>query len=248
MSLVQKRAHFVFVERVYEGEFADIMRDVARIRIEGWKLLGAALLVCLLCSTGFADFYDFYIFSDNGRWGENGDKYGDPLLDLSVEVYDGAETAHFKFTNNSDPSLEVSITDIYFADGSLLGISSIENQDGYTLFDKPANPAELPDNTLLDPDFITTDYENQSFSADSNAPTFHNGVLTNEWVIINFALIEGGTIEQVISELNNGDLRIGLHIQGFTDGSSESAVNVPEPATIILLGLGGLAVLRKRRG
>ncbi|MHC4571235.1 MAG: PEP-CTERM sorting domain-containing protein [Planctomycetota bacterium] len=31
------------------------------------------------------------------------------------------------------------------------------------------------------------------------------------------------------------------------DGSSESAVNVPEPATICLLGLGALVLSRRRR-
>ena len=134
------------------------------------------------------------------------------------------------------------ICDIYFDDGTLFGISSITNQDGSTSFNKPANPAELPGNTLLDPDFITSS-PNQSFSADSDSPPYHNGVQSGEYVIITFQLQPGGTLEDVINELNNETIRIGIHVQGFTDGTSESAVNTPEPTTLLLFGLGGLALL-----
>ncbi|MFH1371643.1 MAG: PEP-CTERM sorting domain-containing protein, partial [Planctomycetota bacterium] len=62
-----------------------------------------------------------------------------------------------------------------------------------------------------------------------------------------FDLINGGTLEDVIDELNNGTLRVGIHIIGLPDGSSESAILVPEPATMCLLGLGALGLLKKRR-
>ena len=116
------------------------------------------------------------------------------------------------------------------------------------MFDKPANPGELPENTLLDPDFITTDYENQSFSADSNSPPPKYGVEPGEWVAIHFDLQPQGTLEDVIGELSDGTLRIGIHLQGFAGGSSESAVNIPEPATLALLGLGALGIFRIKRG
>ena len=51
-----------------------------------------------------------------------------------------------------------------------------------------------------------------------------------------------------MGELNSGMLRVGIHIQGFDDDSSESAVAVPEPTTLVLLGLGGLVLLKKHRG
>ena len=51
-----------------------------------------------------------------------------------------------------------------------------------------------------------------------------------------------------ISQLDSGALRIGIHVIAFSGGGSESFVNepIPEPATIVLLGLGGL--LLRRRG
>ena len=74
-----------------------------------------------------------------------------------------------------------------------------------------------------------------------------NGVDPGEWVQINFDLIGGSSIDDVLSELNDGTLRIRLHVISIEGGSSESAVNVPEPATILLLGLGTLLLRRKRK-
>jgi hypothetical protein len=63
-----------------------------------------------------------------------------------------------------------------------------------------------------------------------------------------FDLQGGGTFADILAELTNGDLRIGLHVQGFTGGGSESFVNnpIPEPTTALLFGL-GLAGLAARR-
>ena len=84
------------------------------------------------------------------------------------------------------------------------------------------------------------------FSIAADSPPAHNGINPGEWITMTFNLINGGTTADITYALNSGDMRIGAHIIAFPDGSSESAVNVPEPSTILLLGLGMVRLLRRR--
>ena len=149
----------------------------------------------------------------------------------------------FTFTNRGPyPS---SITGVYFDDGALLGISSIDNSCQGVLFSRDATPHNLPGGQNLLPPFETTD----GFSADSDPPTQPNGVNPNEWLGITFDLEPDNAYENVINNLNTTQLRIGIQVQGFACGGSESFVNVPEPATISILSVGFsiASLLRKRR-
>jgi hypothetical protein len=207
--------------------------------------IGAVCIIalCIPSKCLYAFPLSFDVFTDNGPWGVNGANYGDPGLDLYVEVTNGGEDVSFTLHNESDPSLgDVAITDVYFDDGTLRELTGVVNGPG-VYFDKLASPEELPGANLLIPPFVTSD----QFSADSDPPPPRYGVESGEWVTINFDLWPGGSLANVINELENGTLRIGIKVQAFPGGSSESAVNVPEPATICLLGLGALALLRKRR-
>lgn len=172
----------------------------------------------------------------------DGDYYDSPDLDMYVAVFGvGAEPqVHFGFHNNS--SIQSSIARIYFDDGSLLGIAYITEGPG-TYFGYPVSPGDLPGGDLLEPPFETS----REFCIGGDPPPSHNGIEPGEWVQISFDLVGGGTVAGVIDELNTGVLRIGVHIIALPDGSSESALAVPEPATLLLLGLGTLALLRKRR-
>jgi hypothetical protein len=139
----------------------------------------------------------------------------------------------FKF-RNIGPALS-SITDVYFDDGPLLGIDSITNGPG-TSFSNPATPANLPAGNNAIPPFVTTN----NFSADSNSGppgVMVNGVNPNEYVMIVFNLINGKMLNDVLADLTDGDLRTGIHVQGYASGGSESFVNgtpIPEPATMLL--------------
>lgn len=151
-----------------------------------------------------------------------------------------------------------SITDIYFDDGTLLDISSILNSTGVD-FTEGASPGNLPGGNGIS--FETT----AGFLADSAAPTQPNGVNPGEQVSILFDLLTGVTLEDTIAALAPAspglipDLRIGIHVQGFASGGSESFVNgpptepgpgVPVPAPLALLGFGGLLLgwtTRKQR-
>jgi hypothetical protein len=167
---------------------------------------------------------------------------------------------------NVGPNLS-SITQIYFDDGTLLGISSIINGTGVD-FENANGTGNLPGGNTID-----FDDTGNLFSAEPLPPTQPNGVNPGEQVSIIFDLINGQSFTNVIAALDLGlanpgvdvvgGLRVGFHVQGFGDGGSESFVNggcvencgpddpgsIPEPGTLALLGLGlmGLAA-RARKG
>jgi hypothetical protein len=168
---------------------------------------------------------------------------------LSVEVTDiGGGQVQFDFMN-AGPTAS-SITDVYFDDGTLLGIATlIDMDDGVggdmgVDFTEDAAPPNLPGGNLVG--FQVT----AGFLADSDPPVQANGVNPNEWLGVVFNLAGGGTFADILLELENGDLRLGIHLQSIdTNGGSESFVNlpIPEPGTALLMGLGLAALgLRKR--
>lgn len=186
------------------------------------------------------------------------------LSDLGIVA--GVQQVRFLFTNDSDYS---SLTDVYFDNGSLLGISNISGS-GYTTSPKSgvkfsliATPSQLPGGSNLNPDFDSSD----EFSADSDAPVSHYGVQnsdqTGEWLAIDFALKNGKTYADTLAALqrpwdvDNG-LRVGAHVQAYAGGYSESFVNavptwpstlpVPESDayTLVLLGAGIVAAAARR--
>lgn len=198
-----------------------------------FSLVGVILLALPVSVSHATEVYPLDIFTQHGLY------YNSPDLDLYVVVSEGTGEVDFTFHNAS--LIDSSIARIYFEDDLFLGIASITNGTG-TDFSQPATPSNLPSAGLLEPPFVTAN----EFSIGSDAPPPHNGANPGEWVMITFTLISGGTFQGVIDELETETLRIGAHIIALPDCSSESAV-VPEPTTIALLGLGVLALLRKRR-
>jgi len=166
---------------------------------------------------------------------------------MFVDVSDpGGSQVLFTFRNIGPEAS--SITDVYYDDGALLGIASIDNSCPGVSFSQPATPSNLPGGHTVLPPFVTTD----DFSADSDPPVQPNGVNPNEWLGIAFNLQTGQDFRDVIADLDSGDLRIGIHVQGFALGSSESFVNngvIPAPGAILLssIGVGLVGWLRRRR-
>lgn len=167
---------------------------------------------------------------------------GDVLIgmsQLSVDVTNpGGGQIDFTFLNSGPAAC--SITDLYWDDGALLGIASIVSGPG-TSFSQGASPGNLPGGNNCSPPFVAT----AGFTADSNPPAQPNGVNPGEFVTVRFNLIGGFTYADAIAQLADGTVRIGIHVQGFASGGSESFV-IPTPGTAAL-GLLGLAAAGRRR-
>jgi hypothetical protein len=224
------------------------------------RLCGGGLLaVLVMAAPSRADqvTLDFVNITSNGSTNVAGQ--------LSVVVSDaqlsggltvGANQVVFRF-QNAGPAAS-SITDVYFDDGTLLGISALQGSSGVS-FSQGASPPNLPGGGTLSPPFETT----QGFLADSNTPVAVNGVNPGEWLDVRFNLINGQNYSDTVGALDSGLLRIGMHVQAIGNGYSDSFVNgppdgpapsvVPVPPTLqlagmaLLTGLAGFGWRRRRR-
>jgi len=179
--------------------------------------LSAACVAAVLWAATSAQAvqFTFYRLTSNGG-------LVNPEGQLFADVTPNGNLVDFKISNAGP--IASSICDIYFDDGTLLDLASINwgSQTGVS-FDDPATPGDLPSGNTASPPFVTT----QDFSADSNSPHLEaNGVNPGEWVTITFSLQNVQTFDDTIAALNDGSLRIGLHVQAIgTAGESDSFLN-----------------------
>jgi hypothetical protein len=168
------------------------------------------------------------------------------VSDATATVNDGKPYVDFLFENLGPAAC--SITQIYWDDGSnsvLKSITQLFQSSGVSFKTSGVSPPDLPGGNPI------------GFSADvavgPNAPVQPNGINPGEWLRVRFELQSGKTFSSVTSELNplNPDLRVGIHVQGFASGGSESFVAVPAPTSIAggagVLGLMAVGQLFRRR-
>jgi len=197
----------------------------------------AALSLCCAAASGAT-------LSFGGVSKNNDDDTASGEQQLTVDVFSptsGGETrgtpnlVSFLFTNSG--SVQSTITNIFFDDGTLLGISQINNGEGVN-FERGSKPGDLPGGEDLDPPFEAT----VDFNISSSTPQLiANGIDPGESLEIVFELINDKTFDDTIQALITGELRIGLHVRNFPDGGSESFVNLP-PQIIPLPSAAGLAM------
>jgi len=207
-------------------------RSTTAVSITSRHFMLIALSLILLLSSGLteASLIYFESFTTEGGY------YNDPGLNIYANVFGVAGQVHFEFHNESQ--MTSSIEGIYFEDDVLDGIAGFDCGTG-TLYQEWAAAPILPGCQTLNPVFIT------AYSADSEPSTFHNGIEPGEMLTIILNIDSGATFGNVADRLMNGNLRVGAHVIGFPDDSSISMVT-PEPATLLLLGLGTVMLRRKR--
>ncbi|WP_101760591.1 hypothetical protein [Oceanicoccus sp. KOV_DT_Chl] len=208
--------------------------------IKLWALL--PVIVFGWVNASVAETYNFTCITGNN--------VGDCTIgetQLVVDVTDagvvaGVQKVDFTFTNAG--AAQSTISEIYFDDGTLLGIFAINSTAGVE-FSEGATPPNLPGG--LDPtvSFVA------DFAADADNPAPKKGVNAGgvDQVTITFDLINGKTYADTIDAMGT-DLRIGLHVINFASGGSESFVapaEVPVPAAAWLFGSALISLLGFKR-
>lgn len=204
-------------------------------------LLGTAVAALALSGAAQAQSYSFSCLTNNSA---PNCATGEDQFSLTVSQSASGWT-DFLFQNTGTSAS--SLTDIYFdwTSSTRYTTSNVQILNGSGVsFSWGASPANLPGSQGLNPVFTA------NLAADSNAPTQPNGVNPGEQVTFRFLTGYAGAG----SDLYAGNLRVGVHAQGFANGGSESLVSlaapVPEPGNIAMM-LAGLAfvgvVVRRRR-
>lgn len=159
----------------------------------------------------------------------------------------GANSVLFNIFNSGNAAASsMFISRVFFDTGSnanlLSNLITNSGNSGTVGFTKDSSPGNLPQAANLATSFST------DFSASSN-----NGG-GNKWGVQggeSLGIAFNGNYNSVVSALNNGSLRLGLHVQALPNGASDSYVAepVPEPTTMLgsVLALGLFAKIKQRR-
>ena len=225
-------------------------------RIKLYPFLLAVILIAVIALSGSLSTAKGQM--TYGFTGITNNNAGDTAIaesQLSVDLFQSNGFAVFQF-NNAGPEAS-SITDIYFDDnlGLLVSFGPIVPSAGVS-YSTGASPGNLPGGLGVTPQFVA------DFSLDSDPPAQPNGINPGEMLDVSFNFT--GDLAGLESAISSSELRIGIHVQGFASGGSESLINnfngngngngngnhiIPEPCSILLssVGIGVVGFLKRRR-
>ena len=214
------------------------------IRRRGLSALCCAVMLCA-GSGAFGEEFGFVNITGNNPIDAEA---GEAQLFFDVTPA-GANEALFTFFNIGPA--ESSITDIYFDDSGFLSLIMVDDSESGVDFSPGGSPPNLPGGGSVMPPFEA----NVDLTISANPPPSSNGVNPGESVGVVYELGAGVSFDYLIDPLIGGedgvneDLRVGIHVQGFDGGGSESFIGVPDPATGLLLATatGLLGMARRRR-
>jgi hypothetical protein len=161
-----------------------------------------------------------------------GDTPGDAYQNsFTFDVIDESTSVLFKITNSGNANaLSMFISKVLFDDNGYLSAPSVNVDNVGTVdFRRDASNDQLPQGG----NNFTTDY---SFSREPGAANA-NGIQAPETLGVRF----NGNYANVVSALNSGALRLGIHVQSLPNGASDSYISsntqdTPEPLTMLAAG------------
>ena len=125
----------------------------------------------------------------------------------------------FKFSNVGP--FASSMTQIYFDNSTVLKSTGTIVDSGAGVDFAAAGRMNLPGGNTVNfsPDF----------GIKSTGAVSQNGVNPGEWVSVFFNLSTNKTLKDVFNDLKSGSLRVGMHVQAFSNEGSEAFVNNNTP-------------------
>lgn len=123
-----------------------------------------------------------------------------------------------------------SVAAVYIDDGVITAIA-VEPTPGVAFSAGSASPPDMPGGDLLDPPFVAT----TNLVADANPPPEESGVNPGETLVFTVTMAPGATLGDVATRIQDGTLRVGVHVIGYDSGGSESFILpwcAPPPPTV----------------